>query len=203
MGKVDDKKREKKEALLTSAFELFTEKGIQNTSISEIVKRAKMAKGTFYLYFKDKFDIKDQLISTKASALFDKANEELKLHEAESWGSLEEGIVALADHIAEQLNDNPLLLKFISKNLSWGIFSNIRIAGLANRNCMDIFEEMLERSARQFRQRDLMIYMIVELVNATCYNVILQKQPVTLEELKPDLNLAICNLIHQFEIKEG
>ena len=26
MGKIDDKKREKKEALLTSAFELFTEK---------------------------------------------------------------------------------------------------------------------------------------------------------------------------------
>lgn len=203
MGKIDDKKREKKEALLTSAFELFTEKGIQNTSISEIVNRAKMAKGTFYLYFKDKFDIKDQLITAKASALFDKANEELRLYEEESWGSLEEGIVALADHIAEQLNENPLLLRFISKNLSWGIFSNIRIAGLANRNCMDIFEEMLVRSDRQFRQQDLMIYMIVELVNATCYNVILQKQPVTLEELKPDLNLAICNLIHQFEVKEG
>lgn len=57
MSKIDQKKREKKEALLLSAFELFTEKGIQNTSISEIVKRAKMAKGTFYLYFKDKFDI--------------------------------------------------------------------------------------------------------------------------------------------------
>ena len=52
MSKIDQKKREKKEALLLSAFELFTEKGIQNTSISEIVKRAKMAKGTFYLYFK-------------------------------------------------------------------------------------------------------------------------------------------------------
>lgn len=203
MSKIDDKKREKKEALLASAFELFTEKGIQNTSISEIVKRAKMAKGTFYLYFKDKFDIKDQLITAKASALFDKANEELRLYEEESWGSLEDGIVALAGHIADQLNENPLLLRFISKNLSWGIFSNIRIAGMANRNCMDIFEDLLHRSGRKFRQQDLMIYMIVELVNATCYNVILQKQPVTLEELKPDLNRAICNLIQQFEIKEG
>ena len=67
MSKIDQKKREKKEALLLSAFELFTEKGIQNTSISEIVKRAKMAKGTFYLYFKDKFDIRDQLIARQAS----------------------------------------------------------------------------------------------------------------------------------------
>ena len=46
------------------------------------------------------------------------------------------------------------------------------------------------------------IFMIVELVNATCYNVILQKQPVTLEELKPELNTAICGIISQFEIAD-
>lgn len=51
MSKIDQKKREKKEALLLSAFELFTEKGIQNTSISEIVKRAKMAEGYFLSLF--------------------------------------------------------------------------------------------------------------------------------------------------------
>lgn len=200
MGKIEEKKREKKEALLLSAFQLFTEKGIEETSISEIAMGAKLAKGTFYLYFKDKFDIRDELIAMQASALFDIAHEELKLYETENWNSLEEGIVALADHIADRLNENQMLLRFIAKNLSWGIFSNIRIAGLDNRNCMDIFEELLERSGRQFRQKHLMIYMIVELVNATCYNVILKRQPVTLEELKPDLNTAICNLIHQFEI---
>ena len=47
-----------------------------------------------------------------------------------------------------------------------------------------------------------MIFMIVELVNATCYNVILQKQPVTLKELKPELNTAICGIISQFEIAD-
>lgn len=122
MSKIDQKKREKKEALLLSAFELFTEKGIQNTSISEIVKRAKMAKGTFYLYFKDKFDIRDQLIARQASALFDRANEELKLNDESNWVSLEECIVALATHIVDQLNESPVLLRFISKNLSWGVF---------------------------------------------------------------------------------
>ena len=202
MSKIDQKKREKKEALLLSAFELFTEKGIQNTSISEIVKRAKMAKGTFYLNFKDKFDIRDQLIARQASALFDRANEELKLNDESNWVSLEECIVALATHIVDQLNESPVLLRFISKNLSWGVFSNIRIAGMSNRNCMDIFEELLEQSGRKFRQQNLMIFMIVELVNATCYNVILQKQPVTLEELKPELNTAICGIISQFEIAD-
>ena len=49
MGKIEDKKKMKKEALLDSALQLFTEKGIEETSVSEIAKNAQMAKGTFYL----------------------------------------------------------------------------------------------------------------------------------------------------------
>ena len=51
MGKLDEKKKIKQEALLSSAFKLFTEKGINNTSIADIASSAKLAKGTFYLYF--------------------------------------------------------------------------------------------------------------------------------------------------------
>lgn len=199
MGKIDEKKKIKQEALLYSAFELFTEKGINNTSISDIVKRAKMAKGTFYLYFKDKYDIRDRLITRQASALFEKASAEI---EKQEWSSLEERIIALADNIIDQLNENPVILKFISKNLSWAVFSNIRIAEFDNRNCMDIFEELLVESGRNFRNKDLMIFMIVELVNSTCYNTILRGQPATIHELKPELNTAIYNIIRQFECKE-
>ena len=38
MGKVDLNKKQKKESLLNTAFSLFTSKGFQNTSISDIVK---------------------------------------------------------------------------------------------------------------------------------------------------------------------
>lgn len=54
MSKVEEKKKNKQEALLAQRLSCLQEKGINNTSISEIVKNAKMAKGTFYLYFKDK-----------------------------------------------------------------------------------------------------------------------------------------------------
>ena len=78
MSKIEEKKKNKQDALLASAFKLFTEKGINNTSISEIVKNAKMAKGTFYLYFKDKYDIRDRLITHKADKLFENANVEIE-----------------------------------------------------------------------------------------------------------------------------
>ena len=52
--KTEKKKAEKRSALLNAAFQLFTEQGFQKTSISDIANQAEVAKGTFYLYFKDK-----------------------------------------------------------------------------------------------------------------------------------------------------
>ena len=56
MGRLEDNKKIKKDALLDAAFTLFTTKGINKTSISDIVSAAGVAKGTFYLYFVDKYD---------------------------------------------------------------------------------------------------------------------------------------------------
>ena len=50
-SKIEKNKEEKRERLLASATALFAEKNFNNTSISDIVNKAKVAKGTFYLYF--------------------------------------------------------------------------------------------------------------------------------------------------------
>ena len=203
MGKIEEKKKQKKEALLASAFQLFTEKGIDNTSISEIAKNANMAKGTFYLYFKDKFAVQDCLIAYQANLLFERANIQLNNQLLQKVSdSFEDGVIFLVDSIIEQLCENPVILRFISKNLSWGIFSNIRISDLDNQNCMDIFDELIRTSKKRYRQKELMIFMIVELVNATCYNVILNHAPVGIKELKADLYTAIQNIMRQFECEE-
>ena len=70
MGKIDNNKQMKRESLLDSAFSLFIDNGFNKTSISDIVNNAGVAKGTFYLYFKDKYDIRNHLIAHKASCEF-------------------------------------------------------------------------------------------------------------------------------------
>lgn len=50
MGKVDENKHQKMDALFQSAYDLFLNQGIEKTSISDIAKKAGVAKGTFYLY---------------------------------------------------------------------------------------------------------------------------------------------------------
>ena len=52
--KVVRKLDDKKDRLLRAAKEVFAEKGLEKTTISEIVKKAGMAQGTFYLYFSSK-----------------------------------------------------------------------------------------------------------------------------------------------------
>ena len=79
MGKLELRnKKRKKSALYNTAFELFTTKGLAKTTISDIVENAGVAKGTFYLYFKDKYDIRNKLISHKAGELFSEARNALE-----------------------------------------------------------------------------------------------------------------------------
>ena len=73
-----DETENKENRLLNTAFQLFTEKGIKNTSIQEIVDNADVGKGTFYLYFKDKYEIRDVLIEKKSQKLFHDALKELR-----------------------------------------------------------------------------------------------------------------------------
>lgn len=51
-----------KRLLYECAIELFQEKGYDNVSVDEIVKKAGMAKGTFYIYFGSKAAIITQML---------------------------------------------------------------------------------------------------------------------------------------------
>lgn len=199
VGKLDEKKKQKREALLGAAYDLFTSQGIFDTSISDIVKKAEMAKGTFYLYFKDKFDIRTALITEKAGKLFSVVREKMRDKRADS---LEETVIQLVDIIIDELDADKRMLEFISKNLRWGIFHKVILEGgnEVSDSFYDWYTELIQSSGRTFRNHELMIYMIVELVNATCYNVILYQEPVGLDELKEELAHLIPVIIGNQEV---
>ena len=120
MSKIDNNKQQKRDSLLESAFSLFINNGFNKTSISDIVNQAGVAKGTFYLYFKDKYDIRNHLISHKASQVFQIAYNDLLKHE--SITDFEEQVLFIIDKILDQLAANHNLVKLLSKHLSWGFF---------------------------------------------------------------------------------
>lgn len=201
MGKVEDNKKKKKNAIVDSAFSLFIQNGINETSIADIMKKAELAKGTFYLYFKDKYDVRDYLIRRKAAQIFDKARVALVESEIKDF---EEQIIFIVDHVLNQLDDNKMLLKFISKNLSWGIFTHAleNMPMESGETAVLFVRQLFQEAGRKFRNPEMLMFMIVELVNSTAHNVILYKQPVELPQLKQELYPMIRQLIHNFEVVE-
>lgn len=201
MGKSDLNKQKKREALLNTAFELFTTQGINKTTINNIVEAAGVAKGTFYLYFKDKYDIRNKLIAHKASRIFSIADEALSQTQLTE---IDDRIIFLADNIIEQFNADKSLLGFISKNLSWGIFKNELIAS-GDSYDVDFYDiySVLENSPRSFKDPEILLFMIVEFVSSTCYSSILYNEPTSIENLKPHIFDAIRQIIKSQELDPG
>ena len=198
MSRVEENKLQKKKALLDTAFSLFTDRGFIKTSVADITKKAGVAKGTFYLYFSDKYDIRDKLIARKAADIFRRAYSALNAAPQET---LEDEILFLVDHIVTQLDNNKILLNFVSKNLEWGIFKHALIKETEDIGIdfLEFYQAMLERSGRTFRDPELMLFMIIQLVGSTIHNVILYKEPVELDVLKPELYQTIRLIIQAQE----
>ena len=73
MSTVEGKKQEKRRALLDAAYELFLERGTAKTSVEDITSRAKVGKGTFYLYFQDKGAVMQALLGRVSYQLLNDA----------------------------------------------------------------------------------------------------------------------------------
>ncbi len=203
MGKIDKNKQQKRTSLLETAFGLFTSRGIHNTSISNIVESAGVAKGTFYLYFKDKYDIRNKLIAHKASEVFRRADEALQKQDFSKFEEdavYEENVVFLADNIINQFAEDKTLLRFISKKLDWGMFKNVFTADGAD--CYDIYDAVFQGDNDTYENPEIMVYMIIELVSATCYNAVLIEEPVPIETLKPYIFRTVRQIMQSHLIKK-
>ena len=199
MGKIDENKKKKKDALYNTAYELFTTKGINSTSISDIVEKAGIAKGTFYLYFKDKYDIKNKLVAHKTRELFTAAGNALSHSGIQG---LEEQLIFIIDHVIAILIGNKPLLNFISKNLVMGALRSTLITGEKSDN--DIYEkflELVEHDKYCYSDVDVMLFTIVELAGSAGYNSMMYEEPLPIEEYKPFLYRTVKLIIESHRIR--
>ena len=198
MGKVDENKQQKSDALYRSAYDLFIEQGIEKTSISDIAKYAGVANGTFYLYFTDKYELRDRLIAKITGNLFLAAWQAL---ESSHTPQFEDRIIFIVDYILERMKENKPMLRFISKNLSWGIFKQAILQSNDEEeiNVKELYRNhLLENPVVKLRDPETMMFLIIELASSTCYNCILYQQPVPLEEYMPYLHKSIDGILASY-----
>lgn len=202
MRKIDINKEKKRNDLLNAGYELFTSIGFSNTTITSIAKKANVGKGTFYLYFKDKEDIRNVLIAQKSSEILQEAFKSLNKNSEDKINALSpsDKIIFVTDYIITTLSKDISLLKYISKNLSWGLLSIPYFKDEIKKDPVDFrtfVRSMLENDGLDLKQNfDLMIFTIIELINSTCYNVILHGEPVDLDEYKPYLYKCIRLIVN-------
>jgi hypothetical protein len=62
----------------------------------------------------------------------------------------------------------------------------------------DYYLESMERENIRCENPEIMLFTITELIGSTCYNCILLKQPVSMEEYLPYLHLSVQQLFQAF-----
>lgn len=194
---VADKKLAKKVKLIDAAYDLFTEKGVNITPIDEVVKLAGVAKGTFYLYFKDKYDLLDQMVISRSEAMIYDA---LNLLEKES-GSREmapdEKLIFFTDCVIDMLGENKELVSLIKKNLT--AFQSLVMAGEdsklldGSKRLIEIFTSggFSEIEAQKY------LYLLTTMVASASCNAVLTATPFSVEELKPSIHGIIKSIFRK------
>ncbi len=118
MASAEENKLRKRNKILEAAYELFLNKGIHTTAIDEVVKKAGVAKGTFYLYFRDKYDLTDQIILYKSKELVRQVLEEVRGLGEQKQLPASEQILLFIDKIIDAMAENREILTLVSTRIS-------------------------------------------------------------------------------------
>ncbi|MBP3869403.1 MAG: TetR/AcrR family transcriptional regulator [Faecalicoccus sp.] len=195
-SKVLENKKRKLDQLLDSAFELFSSEDIQNVSISDIVKQAGIAKGTFYLYFKDKYDLQKALIKRESRRVFEEAHQ---IYLENDIRDFEDGVIFLINQVLIILENNSIILRFIHKSLSWGVFDSELKDVLRDDsfNLVELFKQDIEKSGYHFDNPEITLFIILDMVGSACYSSIMDDYPLPFNEFKPYLLNAVRSILHE------
>ncbi len=188
MDKITKKKNEKYTKILDTALGLFEKNGTHLVSIDEIVKGAGVAKGTFYLYFKDRYDLISTLIIEKASKYMSLLSDE---YEPRDFGDVSTSVRHYIEYISDFLQKNKTLCILIEKNLNTCVNAVAQTKeGPIKELYEKIFSELINCGVSEAEAR-AKLYLYIELIVSSCCNAIIRETPYTIEELKPHL----CQII--------
>lgn len=188
MDKITKKKNEKYTKILDTALGLFEKNGTHLVSIDEIVKGAGVAKGTFYLYFKDRYDLISTLIIEKASKYMSLLSDEYKPRD---FGDVSASVRHYIEYISDFLQKNKTLCILIEKNLNTCVNAVAQTKeGPIKELYEKIFTELINCGVSETEAR-AKLYLYIELIVSSCCNAIIRETPYTIEELKPHL----CQII--------
>lgn len=188
--RIQEKKNHKLQQLLEAGYRLLSTRDIHDISISDITTQAGIAKGTFYLFFKDKYELGDWVIARESMRILRNAQQAL---DANDFRSFQDAIIFMINHILTQLEDNPILLRLIRRNLSFGVFhKHLQNAKIDDeRDLCEAFITLASQCGYHYEDPRLVFFMVLELTGSLCYSALTQQIPASIEQVKPALFEAV------------
>ena len=184
--KFQNRKKEKENKISEAAMSSFREKGIEPTSIRDIMNRTGLGLGTFYNYFKDKKDLEQKIVLDILTELF---------YEAESTcqgDDPKKRYISFINYIIDYLVKDPLELQLISSNLNWALYAKVenddRYKETENSlqfildKYSSLFNDELSDSERLF-----VLSLTIHIVLSTCESALRPDSVLGIEEMKPAL----------------
>lgn len=187
------KKLEKKMKIIDTAFSLFKNSSVNSTAIDDIVKAAGIARGTFYLYFKDKNDLLEQIIIYKSTesikaviknTFYPVINEEKDFYEM---------LRSFLNCFIDFLIDNRDILPVVTKNLSSCIKN---LPEIHDKEIQAFYERFMEYMTGYGYTPELAhktIFIVIDMTGSVCADAISQSKPYPIEEIRDTvIESAIC-----------
>lgn len=181
-----NRRKEKENKISEAAMSSFIEKGIEPTSIRDIMNRTGLGLGTFYNYFKDKKDLEQKIVLDILTELF---------YEAESTcqgDDPKKRYISFINYIIDYLVKDPLELQLISSNLNWALYAKVEnddrykeaengLQFILNKYS-SLFNDELSDSERLF-----VLSLTIHIVLSTCESALRPDSVLGIEEMKPAL----------------
>ncbi len=178
------KKLEKKMNIIDTAFSLFREHSVNATAIDDIVKAAGIARGTFYLYFKDKSDLLEQIILYKSTeymkaVLKSTLSEPLSL-EGDFYGRVKVFLNCFIDFLIE----NKEILPVMSKNLASCIK---HLPEFYDSEIADIYRSLIDYMVKMGytpENAHITTLIVVDMTGNVCSDAIMYEKPYPIEIIR-------------------
>lgn len=187
----------KRSRIQDAAVALFHEQGVEATSVNVIVKRANVAKGTFYVYYKDKKELISQILTKQHGCLMNDIlnhSYEAALANSTCWKR------TFIDELITYYIQHPKLLRTIQKNIASILDTKEhRDMVFTHIERMPDFLKLLRREQETEKKALNRFLMMMEIIGFVCYNAIFFEQPDSIEEILPELRETMFKMLERKE----
>lgn len=196
MSYLVEKKRDNKLQIIQSAIKMFEKKGVDKTTIRDIMSNTDLGLGTFYSYFKDKEDLKEQIVLKKLTDLV--VETEKKCTQEDQV----ERFISFLDYIIDYYIDNPFEFELVASNLNWALYAKVENdkrfseTDTALKYILNKYSQLFSKEYSD-SQKLYILSLTIETVISTCKLAIRKDSILSIDEMKSVLVEVIKQILNR------